>query len=65
MIIVKIFKIVGRILETLIVLALLLYPWLVLGQNPFTFYWNEFKELWNVILSWSITNKIVGLVILK
>ncbi len=57
----KIVRIVLKILEILIVLALILYPWLVLGQNPITYYWNELKELWTIIQSWPVINKIVGL----
>lgn len=56
----KIVKIVLNILEILVVLALILYPWLVLGQNPITYYWNELKELWLVIQTWPVINRIVG-----
>ena len=57
----RVFKIIARILEIAIILALVLYPWLVLGQNPITYYWNELKELWLVIQSWPVINRIVGL----
>ena len=56
----KIIRIVLKILEILIVLALILYPWVVLGQNPITYYWNELKELWIVVQSWPVINRIVG-----
>ncbi len=61
MVLFKIVRIVLKILEILIVLALILYPWVVLGQNPITYYWNELKELWVVVQSWPVINKIVGL----
>ena len=61
MVLFRIVKIVLKILEILIILALILYPWLVLGQNPITYYWNELKELWMVIQQWPIINRIVGL----
>lgn len=60
MIIMRIFKIVAKIIEILIILALILYPWLVLGQNPITYYWNELKELLVVVKSWPIVNRIIG-----
>ncbi len=59
----KIFKIIARILEITIILALVLYPWVVLGQNPLTYYWNELKELWVVVQTWPIINRIAGLFI--
>jgi len=61
MVLFKIVKIVLKILEILIILALILYPWLVLGQNPITYYWNELKELWVLVQQWPVINKIVGL----
>ena len=61
MVLFKIVKIVLKILEILIILALILYPWLVLGQNPITYYWNELKELWMLVQQWPIINRIVGL----
>jgi len=61
MVLFRIVKIVLKILEILIILALILYPWLVLGQNPITYYWNELKELWMVIQQWPIINRLVGL----
>ena len=61
MIIMRIFKIIARILEITIILALVLYPWVVLGQSPLTYYWNELKELWVIVQTWPIINKIVGL----
>jgi len=61
MIIVRIFKIVARVIEILIILGLILYPILVLKENPFTYYWDMFKELFNIIKSWPIIDKIVGL----
>lgn len=54
----KIVKTILKVLEVLIILALILYPWLVLGQVPWTYYWNELKELWLVIQQWPILNKI-------
>ena len=63
MIIMRIFKIIARILEITIILALVLYPWVVLGQNPLTYYWNELKELWVVVQTWPIINRIAGLFI--
>jgi len=57
----RIFKIIARILEITILLALVLYPWVVLGQSPLTYYWNELKELWVVVQTWPIIDKIVGL----
>jgi len=62
MIIIRIFKIVARVIEILIILGLILYPILVLKENPFTYYWNMFKELWSIIKSWPILNKIIGLI---
>ena len=59
----RIFKIIARILEITIILALVLYPWVVLGQNPLTYYWNELKELWVVVQTWPIINRIAGLFI--
>ncbi len=61
MVLFRIVKIVLKILEILIILALILYPWLVLGQNPITYYWNELKDLWMVIQQWPIINRLVGL----
>jgi len=61
MVLFRIVKIVLKILEILIILALILYPWLVLGQNPITYYWNELKELWMLVQQWPIINRIVGL----
>ena len=61
MVLFRIVKIVLKILEILIILALIPYPWLVLGQNPITYYWNELKELWMVIQQWPIINRLVGL----
>ncbi len=45
----KIFTWVGGILNVILILALILYPWIVKGENPITFYWSCFKELWQVI----------------
>jgi len=61
MVLFRIVKIVLKILEILIILALILYPWLVLGQNPITYYWNELKELWMLVQQWPIINRIVEL----
>jgi len=60
MILLKIFKFVLNLVEWLILLALILYPWVVLGTNPFIYYWNELIELWDVASSYKIVNKIVG-----
>lgn len=58
MIIVRIFKIIARILEILIILCLIFYPVLVLKENPFTYYWDMFTELWIVIREPGLLSKI-------
>ncbi len=55
----KIFNWIGGILNIALILALILYPWLVKGENPITFYWNELKELWIVIKEPGLLGKII------
>ena len=57
----KIFSWIGGVLNVILILALILYPWLVKGENPITFYWNALKELWVIIKEPVLLNKLVGL----
>ncbi len=56
----KIFTWIGGILNIILILSLILYPWVVKGENPITFYWNCFKELWQVIKEPGLLSKMFG-----
>jgi len=53
-----IFRVVRIILFTIIILALLLYPIVVLHVEPFTFYWDKFVILFESIASFQFFEKI-------
>ena len=57
----KIFTWVGGVLNIILILALILYPWIVKGENPITFYWGTLRELWEVIKSPGLLSKIVSI----
>ena len=57
----KIFTWVGGILNIILILALILYPWIVKGENPITFYWGALKELWGVITSPGLLSKLASI----
>ena len=57
----KIFTWVGGILNIILILALILYPWIVKGENPITFYWNCLKELWVVIKEPHLLSKLTSI----
>lgn len=44
-----IFKIIKWIIRISILLAIILYPLIVLRVNPFIFYWEKLKLLWEII----------------
>ena len=56
----KIFKIIEALLEIIIILILILYPLLVKGESPITFYWNHLKELWIIIKQPHLFSRLLG-----
>ena len=57
----KIFTWIGGIINIILILALILYPWIVKGENPITFYWSCLKELWQVIKEPGLLSKFVSI----
>lgn len=57
----KIFTWVGGIINIILILALILYPWIVKGEGPITFYWECFKELWVVIREPGLLTKLISI----
>jgi len=57
----KIFTCIGGVLNVILIIALILYPILVLEKSPFVYYWNMFKELWEVIKSSVFLDKIINI----
>lgn len=57
----KIFTWVGGVLNVILILALILYPWIVQGESPITFYWEGFKELWVVIREPGLLSKFASI----
>ena len=56
----KIFTWVGGLLNFLLILALILYPIIVKGEGPITFYWDALRELWQVIREPGLLIKFIG-----
>ena len=57
----KIFTWIGSILNIILILALILYPWVVKGENPITFYWGALKELFEVIKEPGLLSKLFSI----
>jgi len=45
----QIFRLIKSVIITAIILAIILYPILLLKVNPITFYWDKIKILWETI----------------
>ena len=56
----KIFTWVGGVINIILILALILYPWIVKSESPITFYWDGLKELWVVIREPGLLGKIIS-----
>ena len=57
----KIFTWVGGVLNIILILALIFYPWIVKSESPITFYWEGLKELWTVIREPGLLTKLASI----
>ena len=57
----KIFTWIGGVLNVILILALILYPWIVKSESPITFYWEGLKELWEVIKEPHLLSKFASI----
>ena len=58
----KIFTWIGGIVNIVLILALILYPIIVKGESPITFYWDALKELWVVIKEPGLLGKFISII---
>ncbi len=56
-----IFAIIRWVISIIIFLAIILFPIVVYGINPFTFYWDKITIFWDLLTTQSFFSKLIGL----